>query len=57
MELHDFEYTPDHAQELNYYRASACRFFALARNGDKFRKVALNEFMPTGSGAICGAWR
>jgi hypothetical protein len=44
LELHYFEYTPDHAQELDYHGASACRFFALARNGDEFRKAALNEF-------------
>jgi len=44
MELHYFEYTPDHVQELDYHGASACRFFALARTGDEFRKVALNEF-------------
>jgi hypothetical protein len=44
VELHYFEYTPDRAQELNYYGASACRFFALARTGDEFRKAALNEF-------------
>ena len=44
IELHYFEYTPDHAQELDYYGASACRFFALARTGDEFRKAALNEF-------------
>lgn len=44
VELHYFEYTPDHAQELDYHGASACRFFALARSGDEFRKVPLNEF-------------
>lgn len=44
VELHYFEYTPDHAQELDYHGASACRFFALARTGDDFRKAALNEF-------------
>ncbi|WP_076572377.1 helix-turn-helix transcriptional regulator [Janthinobacterium sp. TND4EL3] len=44
VELHYFEYTPDHSQELNYFGASACRFFALARTGDEFRKAALNEF-------------
>ena len=44
VELHYFEYTPDHSQELNYFGASACRFFALARTGDDFRKAALNEF-------------
>ncbi|MBQ5942677.1 hypothetical protein [Massilia sp. AB1] len=44
MELHYFEYTPDRAQELDYYGASACQFFALARTGDEFRKAALNEF-------------
>lgn len=44
VELHYFEYTPDLAQELNYHGASACRFFALARTADEFRKVALNEF-------------
>jgi hypothetical protein len=44
MELYYFEYTPDQAQELDYYGASACRFFALARTGDEFRKAALNEF-------------
>jgi hypothetical protein len=44
VELHYFEYTPDRAQELDYYGAMACRFFALTRNGDEFRKTALNEF-------------
>lgn len=44
MEVHYFESMPDHAQELEYYGASACRFFALARTGDEFRKAALNEF-------------
>ena len=44
VELHYFDYTPDRAQELYYQGASACRFFALARTGDEFRKVALNEF-------------
>lgn len=44
VELHYFEYMSDHAQELDYYGASACRFFALTRNGDEFRKAALNEF-------------
>jgi len=44
MELHYFEYTPDRAQELDYLGASACRFFALARTGDEFRKAALSEF-------------
>jgi hypothetical protein len=44
VELHYFEYTPDRAQELDYHGASACRFFALARTSDEFRKVALNEF-------------
>jgi len=44
VELHYFEYTPDHAQEIDYYGASACRFFALARTGDEFRKAALDAF-------------
>lgn len=44
VELHYFSYTPDHAQEVNYHGASACRFFALTRTGDEFRKAALNEF-------------
>jgi len=44
VELHYFEYTPDHAQELDYFGASACRFFALRRTGDEFKKAALNEF-------------
>ncbi len=44
VELHYYEYKPDHAQELDYFGASACRFFALARTGDDFRKAALNEF-------------
>jgi hypothetical protein len=44
VELHYFEYTPDRVQELDYYGASACRFFALARTDDEFRKAALNEF-------------
>lgn len=44
VELHYFEYTPDRAQELDFLGASACRFFALARTGDEFRKAALNEF-------------
>lgn len=44
VELHYFEYTLDRTQELDYHGASACRFFALARTGDEFRKVALNEF-------------
>ncbi len=44
VELHYFEYTPDRAQELNFHGASACRFFALARTGDDFKKAALNEF-------------
>jgi hypothetical protein len=44
FELHYFEYTPDRAQELVYHGASACRFFALARTGDEFRKAALSEF-------------
>lgn len=44
LEVHYFEYTPNRAQELNYYGASACRFFALTRTGDEFRKAALNDF-------------
>jgi hypothetical protein len=44
VELHYFAYTPDHAQELDYHGASACRFFALTRIGDEFKKSALNEF-------------
>ncbi|NVD97727.1 helix-turn-helix transcriptional regulator [Massilia sp. BJB1822] len=44
VELHYFEYTPDSAQELDYRGVSACRFFALARTGDDFRKAALSEF-------------
>ncbi len=44
VELQYFEYTPDRAQELDFLGASACRFFALARTGDEFRKTALNEF-------------
>jgi hypothetical protein len=44
MEVHYFEYTPDHAEELDYHGASACRFFALTRTGDEFRKAVLNEF-------------
>lgn len=44
VELHYFEYTPDRAQHLDYHAASACRFFALTRTGDEFRKAALNEF-------------
>jgi hypothetical protein len=44
FELHYFEYTPDRTQELDYHGTSACRFFALARTGDEFRKVPLNEF-------------
>jgi hypothetical protein len=44
VELQYFEYTPDRAQELDYYGATACRFFALRRNGDEFGKATLNEF-------------
>jgi hypothetical protein len=44
MELHYFEYASARAQELDYHGASACRFFALARTGDEFRKVPLNGF-------------
>lgn len=44
VELQYFEYTPDRAQELDYYGATACRFFALTRIGDEFRKTALNKF-------------
>lgn len=44
VELHYFEYTWDGAQEIHYHGASACRFFALARAGDDFRKAGLSEF-------------
>lgn len=44
MELHYFEYTPNHFQELDYYAASACRFFPLTRAGDEFKKAALDAF-------------
>ena len=44
VELHYFDYTPDRAQELDYHGESACRFFALARTGDEFRKAVLHEF-------------
>ncbi|WBS05261.1 hypothetical protein OU994_13730 [Pseudoduganella sp. SL102] len=44
VELHYFEYTTDREQKLEYYGASACRFFALARAGDEFRKAALDDF-------------
>ncbi len=44
VELHYFEYTPDRAQQLDFLGASACRFFALTRTGDEFRKAALSEF-------------
>jgi len=44
VELQYFECTLDRAQELDYYGAMVCRFFALTRNGNEFRKTALNEF-------------
>lgn len=44
VEVHYYESTPEHAEELDYLGASACRFFALTRTGDEFRKAALNEF-------------
>lgn len=44
IELHYFEYSPDRVQDVNYYAASACRFFALVRTGDEFRKATLSEF-------------
>lgn len=44
VEVHYYESTPDYAKELNYHGASACRFFALTRTGDEFRKAVLNEF-------------
>lgn len=43
IELHYFEYTSDRAQELDYFAASACRFFPLARSSDTFKKTALSE--------------
>lgn len=44
MELHYFEYLPDRSQDVDYYGASACRFFALTRTGDEFKKAALDAF-------------
>ncbi|WP_323144844.1 hypothetical protein [Massilia phyllosphaerae] len=44
LELHYFHYTSGPALELDFYGASACRFFALARSGDDFRKAALDAF-------------
>jgi DNA-binding Xre family transcriptional regulator len=44
VELHYFEYTLDHVQELDFFGASACRFFALRRTSDEFKKAALNDF-------------
>ena len=44
VELHYFEYLPDRSQDLDYYGASACRFFALTRTGDDFKKAALDAF-------------
>lgn len=44
MELHYFQYTTDRTQNLDYFGAIACRFFALRRNNDEFRKAQLNEF-------------
>lgn len=44
VEVHYFEYTPNRAQELDYFGASACRFFALTRTNDEFKKTALSEF-------------
>jgi len=44
VEVHYYESTPHYTKELNYYGASACRFFALTRTGDEFRKAQLNEF-------------
>lgn len=44
VKLQYFEYTPNRDQELDYHAAIACRFVALTRNGNEFRKTALNEF-------------
>lgn len=44
VEIHYFDYSPGHAQEVVYHRAMACRFFPLARNGDVFKKTDLSEW-------------
>lgn len=44
VELHYFQYTTACTQELDYFGAMACRFFALRRSNDEFRKAQLNEF-------------
>jgi hypothetical protein len=45
IELHYFDYSPDHAQTVVYNLATACRLFPLARNGDTFSKTGLDDLL------------
>lgn len=43
LDLHYFDYSPDHERRVVYLFGTSCRFFPLARNGDVFSKSALSE--------------
>ena len=45
VEIHWFDYSPDHAQNVVYNLATACRLFPLARNGDTFSKTGLDDLL------------
>lgn len=44
IEIHYFYYSSDHSQTVVYDRATACRFFPMARNGDTFKKTGLGDW-------------
>lgn len=44
LEIHYFSYSSDRTENLVYSRATACRFFPLARRGDNFEKVGLTDW-------------
>jgi hypothetical protein len=45
LEIQYFDYSPDHAQRVEYQASTACRFFPLGRNGDTFTKTALSPLL------------
>jgi hypothetical protein len=45
FEIHEFHYSSDRERKVEYYRATACRFFPLARDGDTFSKAALSDLL------------
>ena len=46
LEIHYFSYSPalHRTTEVDYSRATACRFFPMERRGDRFEKVSLGDW-------------